>query len=166
MNIPSCQKISRRVCAIRTSVSYTHLDVYKRQELQAETRKAPDKPTEARTAPAVPPGEYLSTGLQRDGAFRALWEGGRPNGNESADDLALMNKLAFWCGRDAARMKAAFLASPHAAGKDEAHRKKLEREDYLQRTIDRAVKDCPETAAERDAAYKLDRCLLYTSRCV
>ena len=127
------------------------------EELQAETRKAPDKPTEARTAPAVPPGEYLSTGLQRDGAFRALWEGGRPNGNESADDLALMNKLAFWCGRDAARMKAAFLASPHAAGKDEAHRKKLEREDYLQRTIDRAVKDCPETAAERDAAYKLDR---------
>lgn len=125
------------------------------EELQAETRKPPDKPTEAPTA--LPPGEYLSTGLQRDGAFRALWEGGRPNGNESADDLALMNKLAFWCGRDAAQMKAAFLASPHAAGKDEAHKKKLEREDYLQRTIDRAVKDCPETAAGRDAAYQLDR---------
>lgn len=128
-------------------------------ELQAETRKAPDRPTAQRTAPALAQAgkDYVSIGLQRDGIFRALWEGERPNGNESADDMALLNKLAFWCSCDAEQMQAAFLASPHAAGKDEEHKKKLERDDYLPRSIDRAVKDCPETAAGRDSAYQLDR---------
>ena len=129
------------------------------EELQTEARNFQGRPTEACVAPALRPNgkDYLSIGLQHDGIFRALWEGARPNGNESADDIALMNKLAYWCSCDPEWMKAAFLASPHAAGKDEAHKKKLGREDYLKRTIDRAVQDCPETAAGRDSAYQLDR---------
>ena len=39
---------------------------------------------------------FLHTGLKRDKVFAALWAGDRRNRNESADDIALMNKLAYW----------------------------------------------------------------------
>jgi len=42
-------------------------------------------------------GRFLSSGLERDKVFAALWAGERRNGNESSDDIALMNKLAYWC---------------------------------------------------------------------
>ena len=99
--------------------------------------------------------DYLSDGLKHDAKLRELWYGGRPNGNESADDQALMNKLAYWLNCDRSQMKAAFLSSPHFASKDDAHqRKAAERADYLDRTIERAVKDCKDTAAASDARYK------------
>ena len=107
--------------------------------------------------PAVDAPEYLRIGLDKDRIFRALWDGHRNTGDESSNDLALMNKLAHWCNRDESRMIEAFLASPHTAGKDDEHRDKLEREDYLVRTAQKAIADCRETAAERDAAYKLER---------
>ena len=128
------------------------------KELQAETRKAPDKPTEQRTALPMAPGkDYLQIGLEKDPRFAALWRGDRPNGDESGDDIALMNKLAHWCNCEPAAMRSAFLASGHYATKDEAHKKKAGRPDYLNRTITRAVKDCPGTAAEDDAAYLQSR---------
>ena len=108
-------------------------------------------------SPAIDAPEYLRIGLDKDRTFRALWDGYRNTGDESSNDLALMNKLAYWCNRDEGRMIEAFLASPYAAGKDDAHRAKLEREDYLHRTAQKAIADCRETAAERDAAYKLER---------
>lgn len=125
-------------------------------ELAAETA---DRPTPAQTAPAAPrmaPAgkDYLAIGLERDERFRALWDGLRPNGNESADDMALMNKLAYWCNCDPAAMAAAWNDSPHLAGKDEQHQKKARRADYLARTIQRAVNDCQGTAAEADAAHR------------
>ena len=36
-------------------------------------------------------------------------------GNESADDIALMNKLAYWCNADPDAMIRAFLSSPYVA---------------------------------------------------
>lgn len=126
------------------------------EELQAEARKGQDKPTEARAAPALPPAgkDYLSIGLDKDGQFTALYRGDRPNGNESADDMALLNKLAYWCNCDRQAMRAAFFASWHYQSKDEAHKKKTRRKDYLPRSIDRAVKDCTRTAAQDDAAFQ------------
>ena len=117
----------------------------------------PPQQTHTPPSPAIDAPEYLRIGLDKDRTFRTLWDGYRDTGDESSNDLALMNKLAYWCNRDEGRMIEAFLASPHTAGKDDAHRAKLEREDYLHRTAQKAITDCRETAAERDAAYKLER---------
>lgn len=90
------------------------------------------------------PEDILTAALAKDPRFAALWYGQRPNGNESADDLGLCNKLAFYLDGDAAQLQAAFLASPHFATKDAAHRKKADpasRGDYLPRTIRRALDD-------------------------
>lgn len=116
-------------------------------------------PQQAHTGaiPTADAPEYLSRGLDRDKTFRALWDGQRGTGDESSNDLALMNKLAYWCNRDEERMIQAFLSSPHAAQKDDKHLKKMERDDYLRRTAQRAAAGCQKTAAEDDAAYQQER---------
>ena len=74
--------------------------------------------------------ENLKRGLVYDEALQALWSGNRPNKNESSDDLAIMNKLAYWCNGDPALMEAAFFESPHYEIKDADHKKKCDRKDY------------------------------------
>lgn len=123
-----------------------------------------DKPTPA-TQPVALLGDasvggkdYLAIGLEKDEKLRALWYGERPNGNESSDDQALMNKLAYWRNRDREQMKAAFLSSPHFQSKDDAHqRKAAERADYLDRTIAEAIRTCTQTAQETDARFQEHR---------
>ena len=83
-------------------------------------------------------GRFLRIGLERDKVFAALWAGERRHGNESADDQALMHKLAYWCNADPSSMIYAFLSSPHHAQKDNAHKKKCQRADYLSNTATRA----------------------------
>ena len=117
----------------------------------------PERQSRPSPLPSVDAPEYLGVGLDRDKNFRALWDGHRSTGDESSNDLALMNKLAFWCNRDEGRMIEAFVASPHAAQKDDKHLKKLERDDYLHRTAQKAIEGCQETAAESDAAYWMER---------
>ena len=90
---------------------------------------------------------FLRTGLERDKVFAALWAGERRHGNESADDIALMNKLAYWCNADPEAMLRAFLSSPHHAGKDEPHKKKCQRADYLPNTAKNACTTVYSTAA-------------------
>jgi len=70
----------------------------------------------------------------------------RRNGNESADDIALMNKLAYWCNADPVLMIRAFLSSPYHAQKDEAHKKKCQRSDYLTNTAKNACATVYSTA--------------------
>jgi putative DNA primase/helicase len=100
--------------------------------------------------PAVVPDterdRFLLTGLERDGVFRSLWDGERRCGNESADDQALMNKLAYWCNADPDAMVRAFMQSPHCAQKDEAHRRKCQRADYLPNTARNAASTVYSTA--------------------
>lgn len=111
-------------------------------------------------APVPPPAVVLSEdnlldiGLQRDRELAECWNGARKNGNESSDDMALMNKLAYWCNRDVNQMVAAFLRSPHSAQKDEKHQKKAERKDYLLRTAKKAADECARTAAEDNQDYR------------
>ncbi len=127
------------------------------RELQADAAKGQQTPAQPppQPPPALPPEkDYIATALARDEVFARLWRGGRPNGNESADDMALMNKLAYWCSADPVQMQAAFLQSGHFQTKDEAHRKKTaQRPDYLQRTIDAALAACTRTAAQDDADF-------------
>lgn len=99
--------------------------------------------------------DYLSIGLEKDRMLQTLWNGSRPNGNESSDDLALMSKLAYWACRDKTAMIYAFVRSPHCQTKDEKHRRKaLERADYLDRTADKAIAGCGRTAAEDNRSAK------------
>ena len=89
---------------------------------------------------------FLNMGLARDKTFAALWNGERRHGNESADDMALMNKLAYWLSADSAAMTRAFLQSPHCVSKDEAHRRKCQRTDYLPNTARKAADTVHSTA--------------------
>ncbi|MDR1558997.1 MAG: hypothetical protein LBS84_04710 [Clostridiales bacterium] len=103
----------------------------------------------ANTAP-LDPGSgqewFLKTGLERDKVFGALWDGARTCGNESSDDQAFMNKLAYWCNADQERMIRIFLSSPYYTQKDEAHKKKCARPDYLVNTAKNACASVYSTA--------------------
>jgi putative DNA primase/helicase len=90
---------------------------------------------------------FLHIGLERDKLFAALWAGARRIGNESADDIALLNKLAYWCNANPSAMIQAFLSSPYHAQKDEYHKKKCQRTDYLPRTAKNACDTVYSTAA-------------------
>jgi putative DNA primase/helicase len=90
---------------------------------------------------------FLRTGLERDKVFAEMWEGRRRYGNESADDQVFMNKLAYWCSTDPGAMLRAFLQSPYYAQKDEAHKKKCQRADYLPGTAKNACATVYSTAA-------------------
>jgi len=91
--------------------------------------------------------KFLSIGLERDKVLASLWYGERRHGNESSDDIALMNKLAYWCCADPDAMVQAFLSSPYCAQKDEAHSKKCKRTDYLPKTALNACSTVYSTAA-------------------
>lgn len=90
--------------------------------------------------------EQLNAALEENSYFANLWNGGRPKGNESSDDMSLLYHLAQIYGDDAETIKKLFLASPHTRGKDTKHLKKLERRDYLPNSISRAI----ELAETRD----------------
>ena len=72
--------------------------------------------------------------------FSALFDHGDTSeysGDDSAADMALMNILAFWTGRDASRMEAIFGRS--ALGQRD---KWTSRTDYREWTIDNAIENC------------------------
>ena len=73
--------------------------------------------------------------------FKALWDGSTLGygGDDSAADMALMNKLAFWTGGDALQMERMFSSS--GLGRRE---KWQNRPDYRERTIRKAISDATE----------------------
>jgi hypothetical protein len=75
--------------------------------------------------------DFLKIGLEKDNKLKAYWNGARPHGNESEDDAGLMAKLLYWCNNDTDKAIKAFLSSPYASQKDDEHKQKLERHDYL-----------------------------------
>jgi putative DNA primase/helicase len=101
--------------------------------------------------------KFLSIGLERDKVFAALWSGQRRHGNESADDIALMNKLAYWCNGNTDAMVQAFLSSPYYSQKDDAHIKKCQRSDYLPNTASNASSTAYSTAAADYERYQQRR---------
>lgn len=105
----------------------------------------PSKETAAATVDQAPPSDVvLSIDDQelirlmcRKPEVQALWDGSLSNHNDdhSGADLALCNALAFYTGRDAARMNNLFKQS-------KLYRPKWERADYSTRTIDKAIASC------------------------
>lgn len=75
--------------------------------------------------------DFLKIGLEKDEKLKEYWHGARPHGNESEDDAGLMRKLLYWCNNDSTKAIQAFRSSPYAIGKDDKHKKKLDRTDYL-----------------------------------
>ena len=72
-------------------------------------------------------------------AIRNLYNGVSSSGDDSADDMSLLNHLAFWTGKNPARMESMFNES--ALGK---RTKWVQRADYRKRSIERAIQDCTE----------------------
>lgn len=77
-------------------------------------------------------------GLEIDKKLSSLYNGTRKLDDESGNDLALLSKLLYWTNSNEELALSLFLSSIYALTKDEKHKKKLERKDYLQRTLQRA----------------------------
>jgi len=96
-------------------------------------------------------------GASNGAAIRALWEGSTTahDGDDSSADLALTNHLAYWTGKDAARMDRLFRSSSLMRPKWDAPAR--HGETYGQGTIRTAIADCRTTynpTFERQAAVK------------
>ncbi len=80
-------------------------------------------------------------------AFEALWAGDLSGhgGDHSGADFALLNILAFWTGRDAARMDRLFRQSGLMRDKWDAIHDPANGRTYGQMSVDKAVADCRET---------------------
>lgn len=94
-----------------------------------------------------PDSDFLRIGLEKDEKLRSYWNGARPHGNESEDDAGLMAKLLYWCNNDSDKAINTFRSSPYANQKDDEHKKKLDRHDYLP-NLAKAVR--PERTAGQD----------------
>ena len=100
--------------------------------------------------------DYFSIGLERDAVFKALWNDEYQSEkctSESEADLALMGKLLYWCSGNADVAIEAFKGSPYAKGKDDNHTAKIERSDYLQRTVKKAMQGLTSTAVSDDEKF-------------
>lgn len=109
----------------------------------------------ATVIPMTTDDDYLTVGLQKDSKLIELWNS-QPSGyggNESETDQALCNKLAYWCNKDYQKIYNAFMSSPYVQRKDTAHKRKLERDDYLPTTINKAIAACDSTAYEKNEEY-------------
>jgi len=100
------------------------------------------------------PSEWLTTALTRDNRLNDLYNDTSHEDDESAHDMALATKLAYWLNRDHDAIEEAFLKSPWVSSKSRDHAKKLQRKDYLPQTISKAINMCSTTAAEKDKSYK------------
>lgn len=81
--------------------------------------------------------DMLKIGLENDKLLKELWNmiPSMSTTNESELDMALCSKLNYWLSNDEEKVYQAFLSSPYAQQKDEKHKAKLQRDDYLRMTI-------------------------------
>lgn len=83
--------------------------------------------------------QILQSAMQKDLKLRRQYNGDRILGNESADDMSLLCKLAPLSNNDPETLKALFLESEHVKSKDSEHLAKLNRADYLDNSIYKAL---------------------------
>lgn len=76
--------------------------------------------------------------LKSNRRLKQLWDGERPKGNESSDDMALLYQLALLTDNPE-QIKNLFFSSPHYETKDDGHKRKCQRDDYMARSISAAV---------------------------
>ncbi len=104
-----------------------------------------EKATESNPASAISDEELVSRAMQsanKDGdhTFKKLWEANWKGGHKSQSEasLALCKHLAFWAGKDAARINELFRLSG-------LYDRKWERADYRKRTIAKAISSTTDT---------------------
>lgn len=98
-------------------------------------------PTVETTLGWVKPAITFDEAIKTNKHLMDLWNGERPiPGDESANDLALLNYIAYFFGYDVEMIEQKFKESPHYLKKDDEHKTKWdERADYSQRTIKKAI---------------------------
>ena len=98
--------------------------------------------------------DYLKIGLEKDKKLKAYWSGKRllEDKSESENDMAFLSGLLYWTNGDKDAAIQAFLSSPYVSQKDDAHKKKLERADYLPRVVNAIT--LTSTAAADDALWQ------------
>lgn len=83
------------------------------------------------------PEGLLNTRLKKNSIFTDNWNGIFDNkSSESEKDAALLSRLYYLFNGDVNLTKKYFLSSPYVKSKDATHKKKLKRQDYLDRTIE------------------------------
>lgn len=89
----------------------------------------------------IPPNimDHIARHAEESAVFAGLWSGTDRSDDESSDDMRLLCRLAPLCDYNPDVMAAAFMASPYAKLKDQAHLKKLQRPDYIGRSISKAL---------------------------
>ncbi|MDE6020888.1 MAG: AAA family ATPase, partial [Ruminococcus sp.] len=97
--------------------------------------------------------DLIKIGLEKDSKLNDYWNGIRPYESESENDAGFMAKLLYWTNRDIETAIKYFKQSPYTSQKDEKHKKKLERVDYLARTANAVMPST--TALEDNEKWKL-----------
>lgn len=116
--------------------------------------KRPSSPIHTDTVIVQPNEDFLQIGLEKDAKLRDYWNGVRPHKSESENDFGFMSKLLYWVNGNIDEAIRAFRSSPYAQQKDEEHKKKLERKDYLLMTAKSAMPN--RTAAQDNEQWKLE----------
>ena len=118
------------------------LDTYMRRQQSTKETTHMYKPNFDKTDE-----EFLQIGLTKDKKLIEYYQGSRPRKSESENDLGFMNKLLYWCNGNADLAIKTFFSSPFVTQKDEKHKKKLERKDYIMGLIEKGMSS---TTAEKD----------------
>lgn len=80
--------------------------------------------------------EYLKIGLEKDKKLRQYYEGVRFSADESSNDMGYCSKLLFWTNNNIQLVIDTFFNSPYYQTKDNEHKEKAQREDYIKRTLE------------------------------
>lgn len=83
--------------------------------------------------------DYLNYIFEKDAKFMSYYNRTIQITDESASDMAFITKLAYWLDDKPELIKKWFFDSPYYKGKDEKHKKKANRKDYIDRTINNAI---------------------------
>ena len=83
--------------------------------------------------------DYLQYIFEKDAKFMQYWNRQINITDESASDMAFIGKLAYWLDYKPELIKQWFFDSLYYKGKDEKHKKKANRKDYIDRTIKRVA---------------------------
>ena len=131
---------------------------FMRQDETASTEKEKQSPPSVDASLDLDDVELLNKArnAKNGSAFDALWSGDLSghNGDASAADMALLNALAFWTGKDAPRMDRLFRQSGLMRPKwDEVHDPSGQRT-YGQMTLDKAMAGCRESYSGKKPSGK------------
>ena len=107
-----------------------HLKEVLKMYMQKKANQEQLPETKVKESP-VTNSDFLKIGLEKDEKLKSYWYGDRTKASESECDAGLMSKLMYWLNNNTQEAIGAFRSSPYARQKDEQHKKKLERPDYL-----------------------------------